>query len=171
VKNVITVQDYTVQIQGVTCNVVLDRVFTAGELSEKTHDFFAQDTSGNVMYMGEMSRDIENGKIVSREGSWIAGLNGAMSGIIMEAAPKIGDVYTQEHLAGVAEDTGEVLALHAKARTPFGAFKNCLETQETSPLEPGVVEVKYYKAGIGLVQSHIVAGESEVLKLVEFTSA
>ena len=165
----LVVQSYKRQIKGVTCMVVLDRVYENGALVEKTHDFFVQDTKGNVWYMGEQSRDIENGHVVSTEGSWEHGVNGAKGGIIMEANPAVGDKYTQEHLAGVAEDEAEVLTLHAHARTPFGAFKNCLQTNETSPLEPDVTESKFYEKGVGWVKSQSTAGEVEVLKLVLFS--
>src|SRR5262245_14662701 len=130
-KDRIVVQNYTRQIKGVTCMVVLDRVYEDGELTEKTHDFFAQDTKGNVWYFGEQSRDIENGHVVSTEGSWEHGVNGAKAGIVMEANPAVGDKYAQENSPGIAEDQAEVLTLHARAKTPFGAFKNCLETLET----------------------------------------
>jgi hypothetical protein len=167
--NRVVVQGYTKQIKGVTCTVVLDRVYEDGQLTENTHDYYAQDVNGNVWYFGEKSRDLENGRVVSKEGSWIAGVNGAKAGIIMQAAPAVGQSYFQEFAAGVAEDQAEILALHAKARTPFAAFKNCLETREFTALEPGASEVKYYAAGVGVVRQQTLAGEQESLKLVSFT--
>ena len=167
-KDRIVVQNYTKVIKGVTCAVVLDRVYEDGVLVERTHDFYAQDTKGNVWYMGEHSRDIENGVVVSTEGSWEHGVNGAKAGIIMEASPKVGDSYFQESSPGVAEDHAEVLALHARARTPLGAFKNCLETHETTALEPSLAENKYYARGIGFVKSQSVSGEMEILRLSIF---
>src|SRR5205823_3763938 len=127
------------------------------------------DKIGNVWYFGEDSREIENGKVVSREGSWEAGVNGARPGIVMQAVPGAGDSYHQEDAAGVAEDQATVLALAATADTPFATFRNCLETQEFSALDPGSLEDKFYAAGIGLVKSQAVSGETEVLRLVEFT--
>jgi hypothetical protein len=168
VKDRVVVQSETVVIKGVTCAIVLDRVYTNGELSEKTQDFFAQDDKGNVWYFGENSREIDNGKVVSREGSWLHGVNGAKAGIIMPAVNSIGQTYAQENAPGVAQDTAETLALHATAKTPFGTFHNCLETREFSPLEPDVTEAKYYAAGIGMVKSQSLTGETEVLKLTQF---
>src|SRR5262249_31425060 len=100
-KDRVVVQNYTTVIMGVTCTVVLDRVYVGGKLSENTHDFYAQDHFGNVWYFGEAERDLENGKVVSTEGSWRAGVNGANPGIIMQAEPTLGDVYTQEFAPGV----------------------------------------------------------------------
>jgi hypothetical protein len=163
----VIVTDVTKQIMGVTCTAVLDRVFQGGELTEKTYDFYAQDQAGNVWYFGENSQELENGKVVSREGSWEAGVNGATPGIIMEAHPQVGDFYIQEHAAGVAEDQAEVIALNGHVKTGFATFNNCLLTNESSPLEPGVSEPKAYAAGIGEIKEGSVA-EGETLKLKSY---
>ena len=147
----LVVQSYKRQIKGVTCMVVLDRVYENGALVEKTHDFFVQDTKGNVWYMGEQSRDIENGHVVSTEGSWRAGVNGAQPGIITLAQPQTGLAYRQEFAAGVAEDNAKVLSLKAAVDVPFGSFDGCLRTLEWTPLDPGAREHKFYCPGVGLV--------------------
>src|SRR5262249_17993612 len=152
---------------GVTCTAVLDRVFQGGEVVEKTYDFYAQDQAGNVWYFGEDSREIENGKVVDRSGSWEAGVGGALPGIIMEAQSNVGDVYTQENAVGVAQDTAQVIALNGHTKTGFASFNNCILTHETSPLEPGVLEVKVYAPGIGEVKEGS-ASEGETLKLQSY---
>jgi hypothetical protein len=171
-KNRVVVQSYTETISGVVCTVVLDRVYELEDdewvLIEKTHDFYAQDTDGNVWYFGEDSRDYEDGIIVSRAGSWKDGVDGATRGIIMEANPLIGDSYEQENSPGVAEDEATVLSLHKRISVPLGTYKNCLQTSETTPLEPDFEEHKFYASGIGVVKTQSVAGEIEVLKLVEY---
>lgn len=81
----------TQQIAGVKCTVVRDRAFENGILVEDTIDWFAQDTDGNVWYFGEDTKELDaNGNVISTEGSWLAGENGAQPGIIMEAHPRIG---------------------------------------------------------------------------------
>jgi Ca2+-binding RTX toxin-like protein len=141
----------TKEILGVTCVVVMDLAYENGELVEKTFDYFAQDKKGNVWYFGEATQELEDGKVVSTEGSWQAGLNGATPGIIMEAHPHVGDRYDQEHAAGVAEDKARVDSLNAHATVPYGSFGHVLDTAEFTPLEPGVVEHKFYARGIGEV--------------------
>ena len=168
VKERITILTETKQILGVACTISLDKVFTNGELTEKTDDYFAQDAQGNVWYLGEDSRDIESGKVVSTEGSFLSGENNANPGIVMQTHPAVGDIYQQESAPGVAEDMAENLTLRAKAATPFGTFTQCLETREFTPLEPDSVEVKYYQQGIGLVKSQAIKGDVEVFKLVQF---
>lgn len=168
-KNRTVVMDQTRQIMGVTCTVVLDRVYENGKLTEKTHDWYAQDKLGNVWYFGEATAEYVNGKVDNREGSWEAGVNDARPGIVMQAAPQVGDSYKQELAAPVAEDEAEVLSLHTHTSSYFGTFHDLLKTQETSPLEPGTAEVKWYARGIGFIRSQTTAGpENEVLKLVSF---
>ena len=163
----------TKKIIGVTTVVVLDQAFDEnGKLVEDTFDWFAQDDAGNVWYFGEDTKELDpdTGKVISTEGSWKAGVNGAMPGIIMEAHPKVGDKYQQEFAAPVAEDMAKVLSLHASVCVPFRCFHgNLLKTKEFSPLEPGVVENKYYAPGVGEIKSIIVKGgqeESHLVKIV-----
>jgi hypothetical protein len=150
--DVVTVTNQTKVIQGVTVRVVQDDVSLDGVLTEHTFDWFAQDELGNVWYFGEdtQSIDPETGE-VSTEGSWQAGKNGAEAGIIMEADPQVGDFYNEENAAPVAEDQARVISLDAKANVPYGHFNGCLETENTSPLEPQVLEHKFYAPGVGLL--------------------
>jgi hypothetical protein len=148
-------------VAGVTTTVVHDRVYVDGALSESTRDFFAQDKAGNVWYFGEDSKDVEAGKIVSREGSWQAGVNGAKAGIIMRARPGVGDEYPQERAPGVAEDRAQVLSLQESVAVPFGTFGNSVKIRESTPLEPGALEDKLYAPGIGFVMSQAVNSDGE----------
>jgi len=170
VRSEFFVTDDTKVILGVKTTVVRDTVKVNGELTEKTFDWFAQDKQGNVWYFGEDSKEYKNGKVVSTEGSWQAGVDGAKPGIIMEANPQVGDSYQQELAKGVAEDMAQVLNLGKSVSVPFGSFDNCLQTKEWTPLEPGVVEHKYYAPKIGLVLVIQVKGPKERVELVNITS-
>jgi hypothetical protein len=157
-------------ILGVRCTVVHDRVYTNGLLSEDTLDWYAQDTSGNVWYFGEDTKELDsNGNVTSTEGSWLAGVNGAHQGIIMEAHPRVGDHYQQEFAAGVAEDMAQVLGLHKSACVMYGCFDDLLLTKEWSPLEKGVTEHKYYARDVGFVLVDVVKGGDEHSELVRIT--
>ena len=160
----------TKEILGVTCIVVRDRVWIDGELVEDTFDWFVQDKDGNVWYLGEDSKEYEGGKVVSTEGSWEAGVDGAKPGIIMKGNPQVGDAYRQEYYEDEAEDMAEVLSLDESVSVPYGTFDNCLKTQEWTPLEPDVVENKYYAPGVGVVMEVAVEGGSERVELVEVRS-
>jgi len=148
----VTVTEKTKRIDGVTCTVVSDNVTDpqTGQFLEKTFDYYAQDKSGNVWYFGESSKAFDNGK-VTRAGSWKAGVKGALPGIIQEANPQVGDSYDEEFAPNVAHDHGLVTALNGSKTVPAGSFSNLLVTHETSALEPGAAEDKYYSAGLGEV--------------------
>jgi hypothetical protein len=165
-RDVITVTHATKRILGVSAVVVRDRVTEEGELIELRFDWFAQDKHGNVWYFGEDSKEYENGVVVSTEGSWEAGVNGAQPGIVMEGHPRVGDSYRQEFAPDVAEDMAKVLSLTKSVSVPYGSFKHVLLTKEWTPLDPGVVEHKYYAPDIGFVLA-ISASEQERLELVD----
>src|SRR5262249_3971564 len=140
-------------ILGVTCTEVHDTVTTNGVLTEDTLDWFAQDTTGNVWYFGENTHELVDGLISTIDGTFRGGIDGAQPGIVMEAHPAIRDFYRQEFDLGNAEDFAEVVGLNATVTVPYGngSFTNCLDTRETTPLEPDLHEHKFYAAGIGNV--------------------
>jgi len=150
-RNTTEVTFSTKVIEGVTCVEVHDQVYTNGQLTEDTLDWYAQDKEGNVWYFGEDSEELSNGRVTTLGGTWQAGVNGAKAGIVMEAHPKVGDFYRQEFLLGTAEDTAGVLSMDQSVTVPAGTFDHCLETYEITGLEPGALEHKYYSAGVGNV--------------------
>jgi hypothetical protein len=155
-------------ISGVTCVVVHDSNWVGGQLTEFTIDWFAQDKAGNVWYFGEFATQYANGVITGHEGSWQAGVHGARQGIIMEAAPQVGDSYDQENAPGVAQDHATVLSLTQSITVTYGTFAgNVLQTQETSVLDPGVTEQKYYVPSVGNVESLDVAGGADQSQLID----
>lgn len=157
----------TKAILGVTTTVVHDLAFEDGVLVEETFDWYAQDVEGNVWYLGEDSKELDpDGNVISTAGSWEAGVNGARPGIIMEAEPRVGDRYNQEIAPGVAEDKAQVLSLNRSACVPYGCFDHLLLTKEWTPLEPGVVDRKYYAEGVGFILSVMAKGGDERSELV-----
>ncbi|MFN8590105.1 MAG: hypothetical protein U0031_01505 [Thermomicrobiales bacterium] len=162
----------TRNILGVQAVVVLDTVRDAkGGLVEQTHDWFAQDDEGNVWYLGEDSKAYAHGKVVSTEGSWEAGVDGAQPGIIMPGQPRVGDAYSQECAPGVAQDAAKTLSLHDAARTPFGTFRQTLRSRESTPLEPRVLEDKWYAPCIGVVHGEDIRGGKGFEALVDVKHA
>ena len=163
----VAVTHRTKEIFGVTCVVVRDEAWIDGELHERTFDWFAQDEAGNVWYFGERTAEYEHGKIVSRAGSWEAGVDGAQPGIVMLADPAIDTAYRQEFYDGEAEDKARVIALDQQVSVPLGAFRDVLVTEDWTPLEPAVLEEKHYAPGFGVVFERHLQGGSGVLRLVE----
>jgi hypothetical protein len=165
---VVTVTSRAKTVLGIEATVVRDVVTEDGELKEDTFDWYAQDKDGNVWYLGEDTKEYEGGKVVSTKGSWEAGVDGAEAGVIMPAKPEVGMTYRQEYYKGEAEDQAEVLSLDEQVKVPFGKFDHALQTKETTPLEPDVVEHKYYARGVGLVLAKGVSGSSSREQLVEY---
>jgi hypothetical protein len=167
-RDVVTVASEVQKIDGVPAAVVHDRLYLDGRLGERTTDWYTQDSDGNVWYFGEDTKELENGKVTSTEGSWQAGQDGALPGIIMPAKPEPDGPYRQEYLAGEAEDMAKVIKLDGTVSNSYGDFTDVLVTEEWSDLEPGVLERKYYVSGIGMVSSEIIKGGDEHFDLTTF---
>jgi hypothetical protein len=156
----VMVTDKIKMIDGVLCRVVTDVVTVNGIPVEVTDDWFAQDKQGNVWYCGEVSQEFEtfpgdvpmDPELVELEGSWKAGREGDLPGIIMMIAPRAGDVYREEVSLGNAEDMAEILSLAGSETAPAASCNGrCVVTRNFSPLEPGAEENKYYAPGVGLI--------------------
>jgi hypothetical protein len=172
-RDVFKVTQRTQVVNGVRCVVIDDRVYSgpgAGRLSERTNDYYAQDSKGNVWYFGEDTATLDsNGKVKGTEGTWHAGVDGARGGLFMPAHPRVGETHRQEHLKGHAEDWFKVLDLSAKVSVPNGTYAHALRTREWTPLEPDVIDNKYYAHGIGEVFEGTVKGGNERFRLVSVT--
>lgn len=163
----ITVTDNTVEILCIECIEIRDTVTIDGVLHEDTRDWYSQDKDGNVWYFGEIAVNYDDeGGIEDLDGSWKAGKDGALPGILMWASPEIGQVYRQEFLLGEAEDVAEVVSLTETVVSNEIEYADCLQTFEFTPLEPDFAEFKYYQAGVGLVLEEN-PDTGEVLELLD----
>lgn len=165
----VTVTTHTKDILGIQATVVHDVVTEHGQLIENTWDWYAQDVCGNVWYLGENTKEYENGVVVTTAGSWEAGVDGAQAGVIVPADPQVGLAYRQEYYAGEAEDAAEVLSLVEQAQVPYGHFRDVLLTKETTPLHRRILEYKLYAKDIGVVLALGVSGGSDREELLSFT--
>lgn len=168
---VVTVTDETRRIaNGVTARIVRDVVTEAGRPVEVTDDWYAQDSAGNVWYLGERTTEYEDGRPTTTVGSFEAGVDGAQAGIIMPARPRIGLRYRQEYYEGQAEDRARVLSLSEQAEVPVGHFApgRVLTTRDSNPLKPKILEYKFFARGVGPVLVIGVSGESDREELVSF---
>jgi hypothetical protein len=155
---------------GVQSTVIHDRLYLNGRLAERTTDWYAQDRPGNVWYLGESTATLDaRGNTISTDGTWRAGVNGARAGIYMPAHPKPADAGRQEYYRGHAEDQYKVLSLTARVTSPAVSSSRALLTQETTRLEPGTVDHKFYVRGVGTVVEEAVRGASERLVLQSIT--
>lgn len=156
-------------VMGLPAVVVHDVALVDGVLVEDTIDWYVQDDEGNVWYLGERVKNYENGVFKDDAGSWEAGVDGALPGIVMPASPVVGDAYRQEYLAGVAEDMFKVVAVDRQVEVRAGSYSNVVVTNDWTPLTPAVIEEKSYALGVGLIFDTHLAGETGSAELVEFT--
>ena len=170
VEVVVKRRTYTIS-NGIEARVVRDVVRENGEPIEKTDDWYAQDSAGNIWYLGEDTAEYENGKAVSKSGSFEHGVDGAFAGVIMPADPQPGMRYRQEYYEGEAEDEAEILSLDEKVEVPTGYHPHALMTKDLVPLEPKVSEHKFYVKGIGPVLTLDISGGTGREELVVFREA
>ncbi len=147
------------EILGVQTTTLLDRAYEDDVLVEETYDYFAQDTAGNVWYMGEdvtNYRYDDDGNFLGTDSAstWLAGENGALPGFIMPADPQPGFAYYQEYaVADEALDQGLIFDVIDSLTTGAGTFLDVLVVFETTELEPNARELKYYAPGIGIIRA------------------
>jgi hypothetical protein len=164
----VTVTSETRTIAGIEARVVHDVVTEDGQLVEDTYDWYAQDEDGNVWYLGEDTKEYENGKVKTTAGSWEAGVDGAQAGVLLPGDPEVGMPYRQEYYEGEAEDAAEILSLEEKVSVPYGSFANVLMTKDYTPLDPKLLEHKFYARGVGPVLALALAGGSDREELIRF---
>jgi hypothetical protein len=155
-----TVTNKTINLGGVQARVVHATSVLDGLLIEDTNDYYAQDKSGNVWYLGEDTKAFDyddNGNLIDTDtsGSWRTGVHGALPGFIMPnaAQQQVGFFYVQEDAPNdEAQDQAQIVSLNVSVTVPAGSFTNVLKSLETSPQEPGVQEFKFYAKGFGEIQ-------------------
>lgn len=165
----VRVTDRTRMVMGVETRVVHDLVTENGVPVEDTFDWYAQDDDGNLWYFGEDTTEFEDGKPAGHAGAWEAGVDGALPGIVLPAEPTVGLTYRQEYYAGEAEDRAKVLSVDEAVSVPFGDYTGALQTEDTTPLEPDLVEHKFYVRDVGPVLALKVKGDTGREELVSHT--
>lgn len=168
---VVTATSETKEIaNGVTARVVRDTVSEDGAVVEDTFDWYAQDADGNIWYLGEDTAELEKGEVTSRGGSFEAGVDGALAGVAVPANPVDDLRYRQEYYAGEAEDHGEVIGVDEQAEVPAGHYEHVLMTKDTIPIEPKVLELKFYAPEVGPVLAIGVSGGGDREELLKVTT-
>jgi hypothetical protein len=165
-----TVTDRTRRIAGVRTRVVRDVIRrTDGSIAELTHDWYAADQRGRVWYFGEATATYRrDGSLIDREGSWQAGRDGAVAGMIMPAHPHVTQAFRQEFYRGNAEDQAWIVERGVHVSTPAVSTRRGMRMLEWTRLEPRVVSSKFYVRGLGIVAERDLSGGNERFELVRF---
>lgn len=139
-------------VDGVRCAVIRETEWVDDGLVEISWNYIVICLRHrDVFYYGEDVDIYEDGEVVSHDGAWLAGEDGAMPGLLMPGYPLVGSRYYQEIAPGVAQDRAEHLSVTEIVATPAGTFDHCLLVEESTPLEPGELSYKHYAPGVGLI--------------------
>lgn len=139
------------------------RELVDGSLYEVARNFYVEASDGSVCYFGEDVEFFENGTLVNRNGSWRAGVGTAKPGVIMPAAPAVGDAYFQENAPDIAIDMGRVTKTDGTLTFGGQTYADVVTVMDSNPLDTcDEQEAKLYVPGIGE------AGDT-VKMLVSFT--
>jgi hypothetical protein len=152
-RHVLRVTPQTKRVLGVDTAVIKDTVTSNHSLIEKTTDWYAQDNKGNVWYFGEQTAEYANGVVTTTEGSWEAGVDNAQPGIIMPAHPKPGPWYRQEYRPGIALDRAKILKENLTLTVNGKTYHKVIKTHDVNPLDPSLVEYKWFAPGIGTLKT------------------
>ena len=122
---------------------------------------------GNVWYLGEDTHEYEDGEPVNADGAWEAGVDGALPGIVMPAEPDGRRRRSARSTTPAKPRTWARSSRSGVSRSiELGDYDDVVVMEHWTPLEPDVVEEKWYAAGVGVIYE--TDGDSEV-ELIEFT--
>lgn len=146
-------------ILGVQTTTVLDEAYKGGLIIERTFDYFATDTEGNLWYFGE---DVTNCRYDTEDrltgtdshSSWRVGVNDAVPGISIPANPTVGlSLFQEQAPVEEAMDFFEVVAVDLTIRGPAGEFTGVFQTLESNAADPDSREFKFWAEGQGMIRA------------------
>jgi hypothetical protein len=153
---VTTVTDVTKMVNGVRAVLVLDQDFDGGQLSEQAIDYLAEDVGGNVWYVGSYTEAYEGGQFLNAEDAWLAGVNGAVPGLYLQANPKTGTPpYYQVQISGGERSTAQVFKTGQRTCVPFKCYTDVVVIQEEG------TENKYWAPGVGGILTEPLSGAAQ----------
>lgn len=141
--------------------------YLGGRLQEVAYDLYAQADDDSVWYFGEDVADLENGAIVTKEGTWLSGKDGPAQ-MIMPGHPRVRDVYRAENIPGIAFEQVTVRANDRRLRGPMGPIARGMVGQELHM--DGTTEYKLFAPGYGEFYTGS-GGDVEALALAVPTDA
>jgi hypothetical protein len=147
---VVSVLDETKIVDGVETRVVVEHETKNGQLYEISRNYYAGDrVTGDVYYFGEDVDIYDNGTVVSHDGAWLSGANGAKFALMMPGKPNVGDQFYFEIAPGAVERV-EIAQIDATLDTPARRFSHVVYAREYDELDGGTSQ-KWYAPGFGMV--------------------
>jgi hypothetical protein len=146
-----TVTALTKLIDGVRTLAVLDQDIDAGQISQESLDYFAQDRRGDVWYLGSYTEEYEGGLFTSATDAWLSGVQGARPGILMPARPNPQlPAWSIAQPPGADPDAAQAVFTSRSQCVPFRCFRHVLVVREgkASAIDN---EFKFYAPGVGQI--------------------
>ncbi len=148
-----TVTDVYREIDGVRTVAVLDYELDAGQISQESLDYMAEDRDGNLWYLGGYTEEYEGGRFVSSVDAWLSGVKGAKRGLLVPAQARMGSpAYAVAAPDSEERDVAQVVKVGARHCVPFKCFDNVLIVREGKEAAPDN-EFKYYARGVGQIDN------------------
>ncbi|MHB8692337.1 MAG: hypothetical protein ACYDHH_13935 [Solirubrobacteraceae bacterium] len=146
-----TVTDVVRRIDGVSAVAVLDQDIDAGQITQQSIDWWAQDRQGNVWVLGGYTEEYEGGRFSIRRDAWLAGIGGAKPGILMYANPTTHTPpWTIAMPPGADPDVAMVVETGVKQCVRFNCYSGVLVTREGKATAIDN-EFKFYAPGVGQI--------------------
>jgi hypothetical protein len=146
--------------RSVDAMVILDQAYEGGEMVESTFDYYAQADDGTVYYLGEDVRNIRDGRLANRRGSWLYGRDTDVLGVAMPAEPKLGDQWHFEDVPGVTTESNRVEEVGLRLRVGGRLYRDLIRVSEFIQPE-GEVEYKIFARGVGILREFDPGGRGE----------
>ena len=164
----VTVTADTRTVMGVETVVVRDTVTVKGKVTEDTFDWYAQDRFGNVWYFGEDTAGYANGKISSTTGI-VGGRRRRRAARRRHArrSRRRARATTRSTSRARPKTSEPSWRLDDTVSVPYGSLDRSLVTEDTTPLEPQILEHKFYARGVGDVAERVVGGGHDLVELIE----
>lgn len=174
-----TVTDLTKEINGVRAVVSLEEDYSDGKLIEREIAFHAQDNDGNVWHLGQLRETYDEAELVGGRVWLVDQPEGAKAGIRMQAAPRLGDSYSQGYAPAPFSwtDRSRVAEMGRQTSVAAGKYTDVMVIDEWDAETPkGVFQTKYYAPGVGVVRIGFKGDdpekeEMELVKVEQLSSA
>ncbi|MDQ6797587.1 MAG: hypothetical protein M3011_06125 [Actinomycetota bacterium] len=146
-----TVTDVIRRIDGVRAVAVIDQDVDAGQITQQSIDWRAQDRAGNIWSVGSYTEEYEGGRFSIRRDAWLAGVDGAKAGLMMpvNASPQM-PPWTIARPPQSDPDVARAVARRTRLCVSFNCYTSVLTVREgkASALNN---ELKYYAPGVGQI--------------------
>jgi hypothetical protein len=146
-----TVTNVVKRIDGVSAVAVLDQDTDAGQITQQSLDWLAQDKHGSVWSVGSYTEEYEGGRFSITREPWLGGMKGAKPGILMPANPTTRTPpWTIAQPPGADPDAAQAVQTGQRQCVSFNCFNDVLVVREgkASALDN---ELKYYAPGVGQI--------------------